>query len=515
MTSFIHQNYIIMKILKKCLTCGADFIATKMSSKYCCRSCEHVAQRRREAEKRKLASEKLLEFGGSKIPSELENKQFLTPKNLQDLLGVSRATIYRYFEFGIIKAVRIRQRTLVRRSDLEAYFDTASPYKKRSNKRKADKEYYSLKEIMEKYNIGRKAVWNRCDRLGIPKVYEGRNTYWSKKAIDSKFADLLEEIDLENYYTMEEVMEIYNMSRQGVITFVCHHKVPRVKRGKSVYYSKIHIDSFKRKGAGPDPDWYTYEEITEKYGFTKDQIKYTLNHFEIRTEKRGKFTMIFRTDFDKAAAQRLAGAKRVERIDESDKVVLKPKVKEVVCPPTPDGYYSAEDVAAMFKCSLSHVWNLTRENKIVKITLNRFNFYEKQAIDELYNRKNHFADITDWITPAEMRTTYKMTKDATSAFIRRHNIPSKVEYGKTYYSKQHIDVIKTGYFEDRDRYYSVQEAMSKFNLTKDLVFYYASHYKITKVKNGQFVFFRKEEFNRIIKERRNLDPMNLPNIDSL
>lgn len=74
MTSSIHQNYIIMKILKKCLTCGADFIATKMSSKYCCRSCERVAQRRREAEKRKLASEKLLEFGGSKIPSELESK---------------------------------------------------------------------------------------------------------------------------------------------------------------------------------------------------------------------------------------------------------------------------------------------------------------------------------------------------------------------------------------------------------------------------------------------------------
>ena len=56
--------------------------------------------------------------------------------------------------------------------------------------------------------------------------------------------------------------------------------------------------------------------------------------------------------------------------------------------------------------------------------------------------------------------------------------------------------------------------MSKFNLTKDLVFYYASHYKITKVKNGQFVFFRKEEFNRIIKERRDLDPMTMPNIDN-
>ena len=498
-----------MKILKKCPICGNPFVASKISSKYCSRKCERVAFRQREAEKKKIAKENETPA----IPSELETKQFLTPKNVQDLLGVSRATVYRFFELGVIKAVRMRHRTLVRRSDIETFFNEASPYKKRSNKKKADKEYYSLKEIMEKYSLGRKAVWNRCEKLGIPKVYEGRNTFWSKKAIDSKFADLLEEIDLDNYYTMEEVMEIYNMSRQGVITFVCHHKIPRVKRGKSVYYSKIHIDSFKRKGAGPDPDWYTYEEITEKYGFTKDQISYTLKNYEVKTEKRGKFTMIFRTDFDKVAKQRLEGAKRIERIDEPDKIVMKPKAKEVVCPPTPDGYYSAEDVAAMFKCSLSHVWTLTRENKIVKISLNRFNFYEKKGIDELYNRKNHYADITDWITPAEMRTTYKMTKDATAAFIRRHKIPSKVEYGKTYYSKQHIEIIKTGYFEDRDRYYSVQEAMKKFNLTKDLVFYYVNHYRVSKIKNGQFVFFRKEEFDRIIKERRNLDPMNLENID--
>ena len=55
--------------------------------------------------------------------------------------------------------------------------------------------------------------------------------------------------------------------------------------------------------------------------------------------------------------------------------------------------------------------------------------------------------------------------------------------------------------------------MKKFDLTKDLVFYYVNHYRVSKIKNGQFVFFRKEEFDRIIKERRNLDPMNLENID--
>ena len=79
---------------------------------------------------------------------------------------------------------------------MEKFFDEAVPYKKTSYKKKADNEYYTLREIMEKYNLGRKAVWNRCEKLGIPKVYEGRNTFWNKKAIDSKFADLIEEIDL-------------------------------------------------------------------------------------------------------------------------------------------------------------------------------------------------------------------------------------------------------------------------------------------------------------------------------
>lgn len=100
-----------------------------------------------------------------------------------------------------------------------------------------------------------------------------------------------------------------------------------------------------------------------------------------------------------------------------------------------------------------------------------------------------------------MRDTYKMTHDAVRSFIHRHKIPSKVEYGVTYYSKQHIQALKTGYFEGRERYYSVEEAMKKYGMTKDIVHYYVKHYKVTKVKKGQFMFFRKEEFDRLMEKR--------------
>ena len=60
-----------------------------------------------------------------------------------------------------------------------------------------------------------------------------------------------------------------------------------------MYYSKVHIDNFKRKGSEADANWYTYAEIIEKFGFTKDQItKYIHCSNKIKTEKRGKYTMI-------------------------------------------------------------------------------------------------------------------------------------------------------------------------------------------------------------------------------
>ena len=116
--------------------------------------------------------------------------------------------------------------------------------------------------------------------------------------------------------------------------------------------------------------------------------------------------MIYRTDFDKVAAKRLAGAERVQHVDGTESIVMLAKLKERTCPPTPDGYYSTEEMATMFKASHGYVRNITREHDIPKIALKGFNFYEKTAVDSLYNKKMKYADIIDWITPEVMRTTF-------------------------------------------------------------------------------------------------------------
>ena len=188
--------------------------------------------------------------------------------------------------------------------------------------------------------------------------------------------------------------------------------------------------------------------------------------------------------------------------------------KERTCPPTPEGYYSTEEAADMFKSSHRYVGVITRQHEIPKIALKGFNFYEKSSIDLLYNQKNKFADITDWITPEEMRSTFKMSECASRSFIKRHKIPAKVEYGKTYYSKQHIIDVKESNFEGRDRYYDIDEASEKYKISKDVVRYYVKHYNITNIRHGKFVYIKRDEFDRIVKERQKirLEKNNIENI---
>lgn len=503
-----------MKILKTCIVCGKAFVGTKMTNRYCSRECANVVKRKTECQrKRNLREEKKIEEQNVKM-DEIYLKPFLTPLEISVLLGVSISTVYRYFYNGTIKAVRLRQKTFVRREDIDLFFVESASYRKRSYKKVDDKEYYTLREIMEKYHLGRKAVWGRCDRLGIPKVYQGRNTFFNKKAVDAKFSELVDDVNLDNYYEPEEIMQIYNISHSAVLSFVYRHKIPRIKRNNKVYYSKVHIDSFKRKDEGLDPDWYTYEEIAERYGFTKDQISYTLRAYDIRTEKRGWYTMIYRSDFDKVAAKRLEGATRIENADGNSTIVMQAKPMEKVCPPTPEGYYSTEEVAEMFKSSHRYVGVITREHDIPKIALKGFKFYLKTAIDTLYNLKHKYQEITDWITPEEMRTTFKMTAVACRSFIKRHKIPAKVEYGKTYYSKQHILDVKECNFEGRDRYYSVEQACEHYGISKDTVRYFVRQYKITHIQQGKFSYIKKDEFDRVFTERQKIreEKNNMENI---
>ncbi|MBQ3946156.1 MAG: helix-turn-helix domain-containing protein, partial [Alphaproteobacteria bacterium] len=304
-----------MEIKKRCQWCGEPFIAHKMTTLYCSTSCINKAYK---AKKRQNVSEKMEIEQQSQLPIVecIGHKPFLSPKEAACLLGVSIPTIYRYMAQGMFKALRTPAKTIIRWSDLEKWFDNAPAYVKRNNrKHKIDSDTYTMKEICEKYQVTRKVAMRRIEHFDIPKIYEGRNVSFSKNAVDRYFAELIEEFDKEEYYTIQQIMDKFSMSYSAVLSFAMRHKIPRVTRHREVFYSKPHVDSLKGCGETIDPLYYTYKEVMEKYGFSKDQVSYYLHTYNIDRFKRGSFTMINRKDFDKIIKERMNGSVSIAELN--------------------------------------------------------------------------------------------------------------------------------------------------------------------------------------------------------
>lgn len=78
-----------MRILRKCEVCGEEFIATKITNKYCSKRCARVVHRKKEAEKKKKARESKKDDAQNLQSLEIASRPFLTPSDVAFLLGVS------------------------------------------------------------------------------------------------------------------------------------------------------------------------------------------------------------------------------------------------------------------------------------------------------------------------------------------------------------------------------------------------------------------------------------------
>ena len=170
-----------MEIIKECGVCGKEFVASKMSVKYCCRRCERVASRRREAEKKKKEKENAESLRNAEKNNSLRDKAFLSPEDVSVLFNVSLPTVYRYFQTGLIKAVKMRNKTFVRFSDIERVFDDATWQLKKSTfsvNLEAGVSLIKHIEIGANYNIACGKTGEVIFTDGVKQAIKGRNSAW-------------------------------------------------------------------------------------------------------------------------------------------------------------------------------------------------------------------------------------------------------------------------------------------------------------------------------------------------
>ncbi|WP_289161392.1 helix-turn-helix domain-containing protein [uncultured Parabacteroides sp.] len=288
-------------IQKKCKWCGEIFTAHKMSTAYCSHKCANLAYKERVRKERISAYQKELSFKEYNEPlKDLEQREFFTPTAAAKLLGISRATIYRYLADETIKAVQFKGKTLIRRKDIDMLFESSATYNKRLPQEKVPiTEFYTTAEVKEKYNVVDSWIFVVAKKHNIPRTFNRGKTYWSKKHIDNYFGKKAADPEITEWYSVQEIQDKFGMSLAAIYTLASKNAIPKKKEGIMVSYSKKHFDIAKGIAQPDEPQYYTVAEAMAKFNLTRDQLYHYAKYHNIPRVKVGKYVKISRPELDK------------------------------------------------------------------------------------------------------------------------------------------------------------------------------------------------------------------------
>lgn len=288
-------------IQKKCKWCGEIFTAHKMSTAYCSHKCANLAYKERVRKERISAYQKELSFKEYNEPlKDLEQREFFAPTAAAKLLGISRATIYRYLADETIKAVQFKGKTLIRRKDIDMLFESSATYNKRLPQEKVPiTEFYTTAEVKEKYNVVDSWIFVVAKKHNIPRTFNRGKTYWSKKHIDNYFGKKAADPKITEWYSVQEIQDTFGMSLAAIYTLASKNAIPKKKEGIMVSYSKKHFDIAKGIAQPDEPQYYTVAEAMAKFNLTRDQLYHYAKYHNIPRVKVGKYVKISRPELDK------------------------------------------------------------------------------------------------------------------------------------------------------------------------------------------------------------------------
>ena len=287
-------------ISKHCGFCNIEFSTKNSRAIYCSISCANKASKQRVKGKIRAIENK------QKLHSELHNislKEYLSINDSARLLGVSRSTIYRYINSEVIIASRIGKRLVIKKSDIETLFHqnklepTTESTKPILNSQIQSNQYYTLKEVLDKYIISDSWFFVISKRYNIKRILLHGNTLYDKKNVDTVLSDKKKR-DLKNYMTAKEIADQYKMTLESTYSFTSREKIPSIKVSKTTYYSRKHVHIARGDTSSLETDYYSTEEAMTKYNLSRSSLYNLIRYHNLPKIKKGKFIYIDKIALD-------------------------------------------------------------------------------------------------------------------------------------------------------------------------------------------------------------------------
>lgn len=292
-----------IRIRKICAWCGKDFEAQKISTQYCSHRCSQFAYKDRKRQEKKERTEKdIVRTQRSKAVENIKEKEYLTVIETAKLLGFTRDGIYKLIYRGILKAHRISSHwTVIYRKDIDEMISSRPFNPDRSTRKDYEiiTEFYTTKEVLEKFSISNSWLFKAAKQRNIPKVVQHGKTFWSKKHCDAAFGKKDGSVEeITEWYSTAEIQEKYGMTLPAIYSLVSKVGISKKKEGKEVRYSKRHFDAAKGVAAAVEPKWYSVAEATEKFHMTRDQLYHYIKTYKVKKKMVGKYYYICKAELD-------------------------------------------------------------------------------------------------------------------------------------------------------------------------------------------------------------------------
>ena len=164
-------------------------------------------------------------------------------------------------------------------------------------------------------------------------------------------------------------------------------------------------------------------------------------------------------------------------------------------------FYSGEEVMSLYKVKQSWLYTSAKRNHIPICRIAGKNYYSKRHIDEFFGVSVDISEITDWLLTEEAEAVFGMKPSALRAYAYRHKIPTKREYGRTYYSKSHLDELRRTDLVNDERYYTVEQIKQIYGLSSANICHIVKVKHIEKIKVGVRNLLLRSDVERVMAER--------------
>ncbi len=164
-------------------------------------------------------------------------------------------------------------------------------------------------------------------------------------------------------------------------------------------------------------------------------------------------------------------------------------------------YISGEEVMETYKVRKSWLYASAKRHQVPVCRIAGRNYYSRKHMDKLFGMGADAGSVKEWITAKEAEELYGMSAASVRSYTYRHHIPTKREYGQTYYSKDHFDELRRTDLAADDSYYTAREAAEKYGMSTANVAVIVKKNNIVTVKVGVRNLIPKADFDRAMEER--------------